>query len=88
MRTYSKRLAEQVHRRDKWCINCGSPHNLTIAHLRNKGMGGTKRKDTCRDLVCLCILCHGIMDNGAGGKIIRDKCEEYMKFLIERGMET
>lgn len=79
MRTYTKALARAVHERDKWCVICGSPHNLTIAHVKNKGMGGTRRKDTADNLVCLCIDCHTKMDNGSGGYVLRQRVEEYLR---------
>lgn len=79
MRKYSKKLAVEVYERDKWCIYCGNPNNLTIAHVNNKGMGGTKRKDSADNLVCLCIYCHTECDNGAGGAKIRDYCKDYLE---------
>ena len=81
MRTYSKKLALEVLERDHWCIYCGSPHNLTIAHVVNKGMGGTKHKDLANNLVCLCIKCHDKCDNGSDGYIIRDYCKGYLNGL-------
>lgn len=81
MRTYSKALAQEVYNRDRWCILCGSPYNLTIAHVKNKGMGGTRRKDTADNLVCLCMGCHTEMDNGSGkyAKEYRKRCEDYIR---------
>ena len=79
MRTYSIKLAEEVYERDQWCIICGRGHNLTIAHVKNKGMGGTKRKDTADNLVCLCLECHNKMDNGIFNREYRQRCEQYLK---------
>lgn len=79
MRTYSKKLAIEVYERDQWCILCGGSEGLTIAHVKNKGMGGTKRKDSADNLVCLCLECHNKMDNGANGKPLRERCEQYLR---------
>jgi hypothetical protein len=72
-------IRQQVFNRDKKCINCGSNHMLTIAHVYvSRAHGG---KGVMNNLAVLCTKCHGHLDNG--------KLQEKMivKFNVERYME-
>jgi len=54
-----RKLCEYVYARDKWCLFCGSPNNLTPAHIVGRGQGGD---DSPRNVVAACIRCHKLFD--------------------------
>lgn len=60
-RQVSKKIAQEVMDRDEYCIMCGNPYNLDIAHFIGKGRGGLGVRE---NLVVLCRSCHHAYDNG------------------------
>jgi len=73
-----KKVREEVYKRDKGCICCGSIHNLTIAHFISRAKSGLGIKE---NLVTLCILCHHEMDNGKNSLEIKEKVRQYLEKL-------
>lgn len=45
---------------------CGSNRWLEAAHIRAKGMGGGRRKDTPENIIILCPHHHALYDNKLG----------------------
>lgn len=72
----------QVYTRDSWdgapcCICCGSPHNLTIAHVIARSQSGL---GIVENLATLCIADHELYDHGTPEQ------RKHMKQLIEGHM--
>ena len=57
----SKKVRNIVLERDRYCVVCGSPYNLTLAHYISRSHMG---KGIPKNLVTLCINCHHAYDNG------------------------
>lgn len=56
-------VKEQAHQRDGWrCIGCGTDRDLDCQHRANKGMGGSKQRDTIANALTLCRTCHRFAD--------------------------
>ena len=80
-RQVSRKLAEAVKERDKYCINCGSPYNLDVAHYIGKGRGGLGIKE---NLALLCRTCHHAFDNGNNDeqyKVIKERFRYHLECL-------
>ena len=73
-----KKVREEVYKRDKGCIICGSIHNLTIAHFISRAQSGRGIKE---NLVTLCTLCYHEMDNGKNSLEIKEKVRQYLEKL-------
>jgi 5-methylcytosine-specific restriction endonuclease McrA len=73
-----KKVREEVYKRDKGCIICGSIHNLTIAHFISRAKSGMGVKE---NLVTLCIFCHHEMDNGKNSLEIKARVKKYLDNL-------
>lgn len=43
------------------CRGIGDFRGLQMCHLKNKGMGGTKKVETAEDLLHLCAYCHNVV---------------------------
>lgn len=56
----SQKVRKEVMERDKWCILCGNPRNLTAAHYISRAQGGLGVKE---NIVALCIKCHHDFDH-------------------------
>jgi 5-methylcytosine-specific restriction endonuclease McrA len=54
-----RKLCEYVFNRDEFCVFCGSPNNLTPAHVINRSQGGS---DSPKNIVTACISCHAVYD--------------------------
>ena len=52
---------EVVDRDGGMCIVCGSMQGIQIAHYISRARGGL---GTPQNLACMCLKCHGEMDNG------------------------
>lgn len=74
------KVRKKVYERDSHdgaacCIHCGSPSNLSVAHVVNASQCGLAIEE---NLVTMCFRCHTEMDNGADGMIIRWFAEDYL----------
>ena len=65
----SPSVRKAVKERDEYCVYCGSPHNLQIAHYISRGRGGLGIE---QNLSVLCFRCHSALDNGADSDLRRD----------------
>ena len=59
-----------VYERDGFRCAAEGPHcqrftNLTIQHRINRGMGGSKRRDSLSNLLTLCAACNGLLESDA-----------------------
>ena len=65
-----------VGNRDDWnCVICGAPGD-PVAHVVNRSQGGLGIE---QNIVTMCYRCHVRMDNGIGGRELRDTCEWYLR---------
>lgn len=75
-------VRSEVFLRDKYrCVSCGSPTNLTLAHIYiNRSHGGL---GVMQNLATLCMTCHHHLDNGKRNDhdIVEAKVKEYMMSL-------
>jgi len=72
------KIRVEILERDKYCVSCGSPSMLTIAHVFvNRSAGGLGIKE---NLAVLCMSCHHHYDNGLqyDQEIVRAKVQTYM----------
>ena len=67
---------EIVRERDKWCVCCGSPYRLEIAHFISRGSGGLGIPE---NLILLCRECHREYDQS--GK--REKYRNYLRIYLK-----
>ena len=78
----SKRVRDEVLDRDKYCCCvCGSPYNLTMAHVfLNRSHQGLGVKE---NLATLCMKCHHSLDNGKNAEHngIKRVLHDYMNRL-------
>lgn len=51
--------------RDHYCLHCGAVDALSPNHRANRGMGGSKLRDTPSNLVVLCSLFNGLIESDA-----------------------
>lgn len=54
-----------VHKRDKYCIFCGSVYGITIAHFVSRASGGLGIE---QNLACVCMECHRKLDQSTQRK--------------------
>jgi 5-methylcytosine-specific restriction endonuclease McrA len=54
-----RQLCQYIFERDGFCIFCGSPNNLTPAHVINRSQGGS---DSPNNIVTACLTCHSLFD--------------------------
>ena len=54
------KIRKAVFERDKWCVFCGNPFNLTPAHIIRASQGGEYTEE---NLMAACIM---TQDNGIG----------------------
>lgn len=52
-------LKKYILERDCFCLKCGTPYNLTPAHVIRRSQGGDDSKS---NMICLCIKCHDKFD--------------------------
>lgn len=67
---------EIVRERDKWCVCCGNPYRLEIAHFISRGSGGLGVE---QNLVLLCRECHREYDQSGKREIYRNYLRNYLK---------
>jgi len=48
-----RELSKYIIERDKWCVFCGNPNNLTNAHIIRRSAGG---HDAANNIVAACII--------------------------------
>jgi len=73
-----KKVREEVYKRDKGCIICGSHFAEPNAHLISRAKGGL---GIAENVVTLCNLCHHEMDNGKNSLEIKEKVRQYLERL-------
>ena len=73
-----KKVREEVYKRDKGCIICGSSSGVPNAHYVPRSQSGLGIKE---NVVTLCILCHHEMDNGKNSLEIKAKVKKYLNDL-------
>lgn len=49
--------------RDVVCYHCGTTANLVPHHRLNRGMGGSKERDTPANIIAMCSFFNGIMES-------------------------
>lgn len=49
--------------RDGGCIHCGELDAVAPHHRRNRGMGGSKDRDTPSNIVVLCSVLNGLLES-------------------------
>lgn len=60
--------------RDQACYHCGTTHNLVPHHRLNRGMGGSKERDTPANIIAMCSFFNGIMESDLeAGNLARDR---------------
>ena len=68
-----------IHERDKWCVCCGNPYRLEIAHYISRGNGGLGIPE---NLVLLCQDCHREYDQ-SGNRLQRLALGSYIKSYLQ-----
>lgn len=51
--------------RDKHCLHCGTDTTLIPQHRINRGMGGSKKRDTPSNIIVLCAAFNGLIESDA-----------------------
>lgn len=51
--------------RDGGCVHCGAVEAISPNHRANRGMGGSKQRDTPSNLVVLCSELNGLIESDA-----------------------
>ena len=70
------KVRREVMERDKCCVNCGSHHTLTIAHVfKNRSHGGLGIK---QNLLVLCRSCHHAYDNSKHRQTVKQEIKSYL----------
>lgn len=55
-----------IYNRDDWqCVHCGTTQGLSIQHRINRGMGGSKRRDSLSSLITLCAIANQRLESDA-----------------------
>ena len=71
------KVRQAVEERDGHkCIFCGSYEARGEAHYINRSQGGLGVE---QNIVTVCRICHGEMDNGKNTKFFREIAREYLK---------
>lgn len=73
----SNKVRQVVKERDKWCVVCGSPYNLQVAHFIPRSKGGLGIE---QNLVLLCFRCHMQYDQSSKRKQIEGIIEDYLRY--------
>lgn len=71
----NKKTRQRILERDKWCILCGNPTTLTIAHYIPRSRGGLGIE---KNLVVLCMQCHYNFDMTAKRDEIKKQVKKYL----------
>jgi hypothetical protein len=58
-----KKVLKLVQGRDSACWHCGSELDLVPHHRINRGMGGSKIRDTPDNLMMVCAVYNGLMES-------------------------
>lgn len=74
-----------IHERDKWCVCCGNPYRLEIAHFISRGSGGLGIPE---NLVLLCRECHREYDQSGKREQYRNYLRVYLKDQYPNWDET
>ena len=76
-------LRAVVLERDRGCVwpACESGERLQLAHLKHRGMGGSKTRNTEDNCVMLCELHHNCLDGRTGLGILRLELSEMLKHV-------
>ena len=75
-----RELREQVFARDGYqCVwpGCNGRHDLQLAHLTHRGMGGNPKTNTADNTCCLCRFHHDILD----GRTVKSRRFEVAELL-------
>lgn len=60
----SKAVCDLVYRRDQYqCVHCGAVDGLSLQHRINRGMGGSKYRDTPANLVVMCAVHNALLES-------------------------
>jgi len=51
--------------RDGGCIHCGETEAVAPHHRRNRGIGGSKQRDTASNIVVICSALNGLLESDA-----------------------
>jgi len=54
---------EKLLKRDSYCLHCGETEALSPNHRANRGMGGSKLRDTPSNLVLLCSSLNSLIES-------------------------
>jgi len=83
----SAKVRQEVYEREQWCIVCGSPYNLQVAHYIPRSKGG---KGIAQNLVRLCFKCHFDYDmtskRGHIGSIIADYLKRHYGVIDKKDL--
>lgn len=81
-----KKVYKEIsYERDRVCEGCGSPYQLTHAHLIRRSWRRDLITDK-RNIVYLCTECHDVFDNKPSLRHTLDNYDVWLKYIKEKDL--